>query len=397
MSTLRTLRRASRFCVATVAGLAAQGAGHARAAAASGRAFAEPWRPAAAVASTKIVGTVIDIRQVPVAYAQVAAAQSRDRHGRSRAASPTRTASISSPIDEPGTYVVEMVLVDGYVLALSNAGSLARYETLRTVVQLPGRWEASARGMVMPQNVDQLPRHERGDDDDGRRPSRSRSNRASSRSTRASRFLRSSRSSQPMSNRHARTARAPTPTPPPAAPAARRRAAPVRSAVGALQVPLGERSRVFLLVVGWVMVDSYTRIPMYRATARVLIEDPNADVATPTEIARSVTLGDPEIYMQTQLRIMKGRDLAQRVAGKLDLSKVAEFNGQGPKPTQLARRHRAGQVLRGLAVSPDHVDAGRRAGDGDAARRRSTPTAIADVLIVPLQRRRRCAAASWST
>ena len=46
--------------------------------------------------------------------------------------------------------------------------------------------------------------------------------------------------------------------------------------------------------------------------------------------------------MQTQLRIMRGRDLAQRVATKLDLDKVAEFNGQGPKPTQLARRHRAG-------------------------------------------------------
>ncbi|HEX7827771.1 MAG TPA: hypothetical protein VF477_22955, partial [Mycobacterium sp.] len=42
---------------------------------------------------------------------------------------------------------------------------------------------------------------------------------------------------------------------------------------------------VFLLVVGWVMVDSYTAVPMYRATARVLIEDPGADVATPTEIA----------------------------------------------------------------------------------------------------------------
>lgn len=93
---------------------------------------------------------------------------------------------------------------------------------------------------------------------------------------------------------------------------------------------------VFTLVVGWVMVDSYTRIPTYRAQARVLIEDPSNDVATPTEIARNVTLGDPEMYLQTQLRIMRGRDLAQRVAAKLDLSKVPEFNGQGPKPTQLA-------------------------------------------------------------
>ena len=94
---------------------------------------------------------------------------------------------------------------------------------------------------------------------------------------------------------------------------------------------------VFLLVVGWVMIDSYTAVPMYRAVARVLVEDPGADVATPTEIARSITLQDPEIYMETQLRIMKGRELAQHVASKIDLSKVAEFNGQGPQPTQLAK------------------------------------------------------------
>jgi succinoglycan biosynthesis transport protein ExoP len=93
---------------------------------------------------------------------------------------------------------------------------------------------------------------------------------------------------------------------------------------------------VFLLVVGWVMVDSYTRIPEYRSAARVLIEDPNTDIATPSEISRNVTLVDPDIYMQTQLRIMRGRDLAQRVAAKLDMQRVPEFNGQGPKPTQLA-------------------------------------------------------------
>ncbi|MEO7133435.1 MAG: polysaccharide biosynthesis tyrosine autokinase [Vicinamibacterales bacterium] len=93
---------------------------------------------------------------------------------------------------------------------------------------------------------------------------------------------------------------------------------------------------VFALVVGWVMVDSYTRIPAYRAQARILIEDPNADIATPSEIARNVTLADPDMYLQTQLRIMRGRDLAERVAAKLDMGNAPEFNGQGPKPTQLA-------------------------------------------------------------
>ena len=93
---------------------------------------------------------------------------------------------------------------------------------------------------------------------------------------------------------------------------------------------------VFALVVGWVMVDSYTRIPVYRALAQVLIEDPNTDIATPSEINRNTMMADPEVYMQTQLRIMRGRDLATRVAATLEMERVAEFNGQGPKPTQLA-------------------------------------------------------------
>jgi hypothetical protein len=56
-------------------------------------------------------------------------------------------------IDEPGTYVVEMLQLDGYVLALSNAGSLARFETLRADVRLPGRWEGAGRRMVVPQHL----------------------------------------------------------------------------------------------------------------------------------------------------------------------------------------------------------------------------------------------------
>ena len=80
---------------------------------------------------------------------------------------------------------------------------------------------------------------------------------------------------------------------------------------------------------------------------------------------------------------MRGRDLAQRVAAKLDMQRVPEFNGQGPKPTQLARRHRAGEVLRDVAVPADHVDAGRRAGAA-AARSRVGARAIRDALLARL-------------
>jgi capsular exopolysaccharide synthesis family protein len=93
---------------------------------------------------------------------------------------------------------------------------------------------------------------------------------------------------------------------------------------------------VGLIVIGWMMVDSYTTVPMYRATARIQIEDDKVGIGTPVEIAQSMMLQDPEVYLQTQLRIIRGRELARRVAAKLELSGVPEFNGQGTPPTPLA-------------------------------------------------------------
>lgn len=118
----------------------------------SGVKFAQPWRPAGVSGNTMVVGTVIDIGQVPVAYAKV---QMRslitgtvEQEGESN-----ELGEYEFAVEVPGTYVVEMVTVEGYVAALSNAGSLARYETLRTLVQLPGRWNTQLRNMVMPRNT----------------------------------------------------------------------------------------------------------------------------------------------------------------------------------------------------------------------------------------------------
>jgi len=110
--------------------------------------FAGPWRPAGSTGETRVVGTVIDVRQVPVAYAHV---QLRDlRSGVVIAEGDTNASGeYEFKVAEPGTFVVEMVLLDSRVLALSNAGSLARYQTLNTVIQLPGRWDTASRSMQM--------------------------------------------------------------------------------------------------------------------------------------------------------------------------------------------------------------------------------------------------------
>jgi hypothetical protein len=117
--------------------------------------LAEAWRPATASSDTKIIGNVIDIRHFPVAFAQV-----QLRNLLTGKIAQTATANDNGEyqfiIDEPSTYVVEMTMLDGYVLALSNAGSLARYETLQTVIQLPGRWDGTSRNMTIPQNPTQF-------------------------------------------------------------------------------------------------------------------------------------------------------------------------------------------------------------------------------------------------
>lgn len=113
--------------------------------------FADTWRPSG-IADTKILGRVIDIERVPVGYArvqlrnlitgEVVEVKQADADG-----------EYEFVVDSPGTYVIEMVMIDGYIVALSNAGSVARYETLRMPVQLPGRWDFARGSMFMTQNM----------------------------------------------------------------------------------------------------------------------------------------------------------------------------------------------------------------------------------------------------
>jgi hypothetical protein len=111
----------------------------------------EPWRPANITGVTRIIGSVIDIRQVPVAKARVQLRNLVIGQIVQRAETDGNGEYVFI-VEEPGTYVVEMALVDGHVVALSNAGLLARYETLQTVVQLPGRWDTTLNTMRIPQH-----------------------------------------------------------------------------------------------------------------------------------------------------------------------------------------------------------------------------------------------------
>ena len=110
------------------------------------------WRPNGGNGATRVIGSVIDIRQVPVVNVRLQL-RNLDTGNVEQQADSNDLGEYEFEVDESGTYIVEMVLVDGYVVGLSNAGSLARFETLNTVVQLPGRWDASLRVMVNERNI----------------------------------------------------------------------------------------------------------------------------------------------------------------------------------------------------------------------------------------------------
>ena len=114
--------------------------------------LAERWRPADATGDARIIGVVLDVRRVPVAYARLQL--------RNLLTSAVEQQTIADgngayefTVSNPSTYVVEMVTVSGYIVALSNAGSVGRYETLQTAVRLSGRWDAQNGRVVPPQNV----------------------------------------------------------------------------------------------------------------------------------------------------------------------------------------------------------------------------------------------------
>src|SRR5258705_2542083 len=91
-----------------------------------------------------------------------------------------------------------------------------------------------------------------------------------------------------------------------------------------------------ILVVAAMMYQTYTTVPLYRAQARIQIDEEQTTAQTDFK-EPYLAYSDPEPYYQTQYKILQGRDLALRAVRHLKLDSVPEFNGQGPKPPALAQ------------------------------------------------------------
>jgi capsular exopolysaccharide synthesis family protein len=89
---------------------------------------------------------------------------------------------------------------------------------------------------------------------------------------------------------------------------------------------------VFILTTLGVMIQGYTTVQVYRAQARLLIEDERSTAIPGVTTTENTYYEDPEPYYQTQYKILQGRDLIRKVVQKLHLENVPEFNGTAPPP-----------------------------------------------------------------
>ncbi len=100
---------------------------------------------------------------------------------------------------------------------------------------------------------------------------------------------------------------------------------------------------VAVLVVAGMMYQTFTTVPLYRAQARIQIDEEQTTAQTDFK-EPSLIYSDPEPYYQTQYKILQGRDLALRAVKRLKLETVPEFNGRGATPpflTQVIRQIKA--------------------------------------------------------
>lgn len=89
---------------------------------------------------------------------------------------------------------------------------------------------------------------------------------------------------------------------------------------------------VFGLVMIGAVVQTYTTVPLYRATARVQIEEERPPIAGFADASVAV-YQDPEVYRNTQYAILRGRDLARKVVRRLDLANQPAFRAALQRPS----------------------------------------------------------------
>ena len=87
----------------------------------------------------------------------------------------------------------------------------------------------------------------------------------------------------------------------------------------------------FVIVVSLMMVQTYSKIALYRASARVEIQDERSTAVGNLNSNDPIYYQDPEPYYNTQYSILRSRGVAKRAVRKLQLQNHPLFNGSAPQ------------------------------------------------------------------
>ncbi|MDQ3068780.1 MAG: polysaccharide biosynthesis tyrosine autokinase [Acidobacteriota bacterium] len=91
-------------------------------------------------------------------------------------------------------------------------------------------------------------------------------------------------------------------------------------------------SIVVLVVIGGV-VQTFTTVPRFRAASVVEIAEERPLSSSLRDVQQQISYQDPEVHMETQVSVLRSRDLARVVVKKLDLGTHPEFQSGAVQPT----------------------------------------------------------------
>src|SRR3954469_16861400 len=87
----------------------------------------------------------------------------------------------------------------------------------------------------------------------------------------------------------------------------------------------------FVIVVCVMMLQTYSEIPMYRTSSRVMIQDERSVAVGNLNANDPAFWQDSDPYFNTQYSILRSRGLAKRVVHRLQLQNQPLFNGAAPR------------------------------------------------------------------
>ena len=138
---------------------------------------------------------------------------------------------------------------------------------------------------------------------------------------------------------------------------------------------------VFLAIVG-ALLKTYTTLPLYRASATLLLEE----TALSVDVFRTSSPSyyqNPEPFMETQYRVLQSRELALRAVERLDLADAPELNGEGAEPPVLQAAFVSFQ--RAVAASLRRLVAGSARREPQAPAAPQGPDALATTILSRVQ------------